>query len=420
MKEIKILLVSAIIILAGSFGFAQVTIQNSGTQDLLRSIVNVPGDANQLWLCATQKVLHSTNAGENWETFVLDFTDIPEPGDNNSLSNKIYCGAFHDAYNGMFGGDRSLFKYDNGVFINLSEEIGFLNITSINYLSANKIIISGYDIYGKILLSEDGGDSWDIIFTFPSRSYLLGGDFYGESGIIVGSRKVGTGFLGLSIQTTDGGDSWNTTYLSSGQLRHVEMINENVAIASANSGIVPLVKTTNSGNSWNNLPAYGGVIGLNVTSENEIFTTHNNWQVTTSVDSGNNWEVIFGPDNTDQNILFYDIYMNDDYVWATGWYGTILRWDVPSYKSMMYGSAMNIQDINNSNINIYPNPAIDMININEDISDIKIYDITGKVVFESNKNETTKSIDISSFKQGTYIVSMNKNSEITKEMLIKK
>ena len=59
----------------------------------------------------------------------------------------------------------------------------------------------------------------------------------------------------------------------------------------------------------------------------------------------------------------------------------------------------------NNNINLYPNPAIDMINLqeDEDVSQIELYNIVGKKIrtFQHSKGQ---SHDVSDFNKGIYLV----------------
>ncbi|TLG99043.1 T9SS type A sorting domain-containing protein [Bizionia argentinensis JUB59] len=74
---------------------------------------------------------------------------------------------------------------------------------------------------------------------------------------------------------------------------------------------------------------------------------------------------------------------------------------------------MSAVDDNMVELKIYPNPASDFFNIKSlnQVVDLEIYDITGKLVKQLN-NTSEKQINISNLKQGVYIVkisSQNKN-----------
>ena len=68
---------------------------------------------------------------------------------------------------------------------------------------------------------------------------------------------------------------------------------------------------------------------------------------------------------------------------------------------------------------IYPNPTSNVINIQGDISDLKviIYDILGKVLMQAEAQER---IDISFLKKGTYFLSLTNNLTNSTYKIIKK
>jgi hypothetical protein len=67
---------------------------------------------------------------------------------------------------------------------------------------------------------------------------------------------------------------------------------------------------------------------------------------------------------------------------------------------------------------IYPNPTSNVINIQGDISDLKviIYDILGKVLMQGEAQER---IDISFLNKGTYFISFTNNSVTSTHKIIK-
>lgn len=67
----------------------------------------------------------------------------------------------------------------------------------------------------------------------------------------------------------------------------------------------------------------------------------------------------------------------------------------------------NISEINNSNINIYPNPALNKqfsVNSKTQIKNIKIITLTGKVIYSKKVNDTEIDINLSEFPSGIYFV----------------
>jgi len=85
-------------------------------------------------------------------------------------------------------------------------------------------------------------------------------------------------------------------------------------------------------------------------------------------------------------------------------------------------------EVNNSFVKVFPNPASTIINVNVESSfvgesNIKIIDITGKVVASENVNltngENVKSFDISSFKPGVYAINVMVDGKVQVNKFVK-
>jgi hypothetical protein len=82
---------------------------------------------------------------------------------------------------------------------------------------------------------------------------------------------------------------------------------------------------------------------------------------------------------------------------------------------------LSVTDLSKTQINIFPNPTSDFINIKSDemIKSIKIYDITGSLIKIEKTSDKTSKIDISSFLKGIYIISIETKSGIETKKIIK-
>ncbi|WP_379968051.1 T9SS type A sorting domain-containing protein [Epilithonimonas sp. UC225_85] len=80
-----------------------------------------------------------------------------------------------------------------------------------------------------------------------------------------------------------------------------------------------------------------------------------------------------------------------------------------------------VNDMSKIQINIFPNPTSDFINIKSDevINSIKIYDIKGSLIKTENNSDKAFKIDISSFAKGNYIISIETKSGIETKKFIK-
>lgn len=81
----------------------------------------------------------------------------------------------------------------------------------------------------------------------------------------------------------------------------------------------------------------------------------------------------------------------------------------------------NINNVNNTNVTIYPNPATDYIIINSDLDnfDVEISDITGRIVISENIDNNS-SINTSNLCAGIYNVSVISNKSVSSYKIIVK
>ena len=75
----------------------------------------------------------------------------------------------------------------------------------------------------------------------------------------------------------------------------------------------------------------------------------------------------------------------------------------------------------NSGITIYPNPLNDFVNINakENIENIIIYDVSGKIVKTFQVNATQTQLNLSSLANGFYFMKISSNTGFKLEKIIK-
>lgn len=82
------------------------------------------------------------------------------------------------------------------------------------------------------------------------------------------------------------------------------------------------------------------------------------------------------------------------------------------------GPALSVNDVLYKPISIFPNPVKDILNLSEEVSNVRIVDISGKVVKQISTSE--KSINISKLTKGNYIMTATtKTGETIKKKFIK-
>lgn len=103
-----------------------------------------------------------------------------------------------------------------------------------------------------------------------------------------------------------------------------------------------------------------------------------------------------------------------------------------TYKNSSYGniairmiiddSAMGVDDIKKIDIQFYPNPVVDFVNIinEEPIQSVNIFDISGKMVYTSKENAKAVKLDLSGLISGTYVINAVTEKGVKTFKIIKK
>jgi hypothetical protein len=100
--------------------------------------------------------------------------------------------------------------------------------------------------------------------------------------------------------------------------------------------------------------------------------------------------------------------------------------DHPEYICLIWGSdcSNNVNSIDASYFAIFPNPTkgIFQLNLNNPkvkVNEVKIYNITGELVFNDNSYSNNKTYDVSGYTKGIYLISIiTDNNSITKKLTV--
>ena len=81
---------------------------------------------------------------------------------------------------------------------------------------------------------------------------------------------------------------------------------------------------------------------------------------------------------------------------------------------------LNTSELEQDNISVFPNPTIDILNINSKhkFQKYEVFDLSGKILKKSVLHNST--IDLSSFSSGNYIISLISNNKIKTVKILKK
>ena len=119
--------------------------------------------------------------------------------------------------------------------------------------------------------------------------------------------------------------------------------------------------------------------------------------------------------NFDRVVIFFDIQTDKPADESTD------TFDIDDVKFGSYAVLSSRHFEKLTNVNLYPNPSSDFININsaDTIQEYSIYDLTGRVVKNSNPNSNNFIIDITALNKGVYLVKLNSGDKTGSIKLIK-
>jgi photosystem II stability/assembly factor-like uncharacterized protein len=202
---------------------------------------------------------------------------------------------------------------------------------------------------GEIIRTTNGGQNWNrvlldsnlrpknIHFTDNNTGYVVGGS-YSSMGYFFKTTNTGQNWSQL-------GDSVNT------HLFNIQFVSPSTAFAGGTSGVL---KTTDTGNTWERVLSYSGSIGYHCQvyfiNQNTGFLAGDTADIYKTTNSGMNWSLYDLP-----YIQFYDIkFINDNTGYICGDSGTY-------YKTTNQGalwSKVNIGITQNLFSMFFPNPTI--------------------------------------------------------------
>ncbi|RAI95053.1 YCF48-related protein [Algoriphagus yeomjeoni] len=127
----------------------------------------------------------------------------------------------------------------------------------------------------------------------------------------------------LIIKTTDGGATWNELPVSyDGKLFDVAFWDENIGVAVGENGLI--LRTQDAGNTWDILPSGSTqtLKNLEISSEDKILAVSDAGEILFSVDKGNTWTQKSSGTNQSLNDITF---INPDTAFIAGGQGRILR-----------------------------------------------------------------------------------------------
>ena len=275
-------------------------------------------------------------------------------------------------------------------------------------------------LYGdfKIYKTTNGGTNWDVINGITNP---VGGFYYfvdALNGWMFGASASTTGSNTDILHTTNGGLSWTTQATNVGSVKAIYFSDVLHGWIVGRNAL--LMKTVDGGANWttltntnqNQAAQFRSVYALNANVcyfGSSVSGTSGEYILKTT-NGGNFWTPIQVPFQYSAfNVVFWD----ENNGWVSGDYGEIAHYSnntgIPNPLS------------NGKSVSVYPNPAVDFIDIKSEseISNAKIYDISGNCVLDKSLEDGNKII-VRELPAGIYFIKLPDLDKSKYIMFIKK
>ena len=251
----------------------------------------------------------SIDNGENWEKINLPDSGTEKPNlkfVNAGLNGIILLGTWDQKIYKSTDMGKNWVKRYPAISNNLSSYA--INFSSF-LINPDRLVIAGSYTNG-VFVSTDWGDSWEHKSTDSLKVYCL---LNYKGYIYAGSEK------GMIFRSQDTAKTWTPLNVN----RKRESVHNIVADSRGNLYAATfaddLYKSTNNGETWNELDISGDVKNLIIDSDDNIYVGTNGDGILKSVDNGMNWtEINTGLEN--ENVTAISV-NSKDYVFAGTSYG---------------------------------------------------------------------------------------------------
>lgn len=287
-----------------------------------------------------------------------------------------------------------------------SNDFNGYSFTEVEFFSSDTGFVGGD---GGLLRTMNGGQSFSQL-PLPLNTFTITELYCTSNKLLLAGRKLldnnSSTYLYTINTSNDLGNSWNEVYadtmsnangINNRQINCIQFITENIGYAVGGNGLY--LKTTDGGQTWeeNFISPYSNLTTVWFTSTN-VGYINNVGGIFKTTDGGVNWNA----QNISPPMVISQIqFANDSVGYALGANGL--------YKTINSGESQVtsiIETILEESINVYPNPAKDVLQIdisnNIEIANIELFDLSGKKVKKYSSND--RNLNISGLSAGTYFL----------------
>ncbi|MFA5781696.1 MAG: YCF48-related protein, partial [Bacteroidales bacterium] len=260
---------------------------------------------------------------------------------------------------------------------------------------------------GKIFKTVNQGSNWTELTTGTTDDI---------TSIHFPSATVGYATLSYSdklLKTINGGTSWSQINID--QLREVNHVYfTDISTGYLACGNSTILKTSNGGNSWTSF-SFGTndmFYTIEFTSAQNGYAAGAGGTIAQTTNAGTTWTTVLSGLGTVNNLLYSMDFPNAD----TGYVATLFGGPGIILRTTNGGGINSIDESKeNSDFNIYPNPASDVfcITANNSLNGLTYYiiDQLGRVVLSGKLTENTINVDINQLAVGVYLFQLGKQKK---------
>ncbi len=351
----------------------------------------------------------TTNSGQTWSASKL----MPKSGSfgmgaigYSNDGNTIFASNWKQIHKSIDGGNTFTLVTDT------------LKYEARCYAAKGNFIAFGFTACA-IAYSKDGGITW-VEKRIKSVSSAI------RSIHIISNNVVLVSTASSAFYTKDGGDTW-TEYVrpaNAGTLSSFAFtgVDENNWFITFTDGKQYLFKTTDGGNTWDDLITNWGGINLPLrhlyaTTDGKLFGAllfepNRAARYKYSLDAGQTWILDSLDASTVSEIVGFRQSGSALYALAQQITTPVIR---KIYALDLGGGATSVNDVNRQQVSlkIYPNPASSFINVesDEEMQSIQVADVTGRIIIaENNLSTLTTQRSTAELATGSYFIHIKTTS----------
>jgi photosystem II stability/assembly factor-like uncharacterized protein len=348
------------------------------------------------WAATTWgNIFASNDGGETWKIITK------EP------IGHIRAIYFIDKLNGWScGNSKSINKTTDGGITWTAIEADSIPFTMMSFKFITKELGYAVSLSGNFYKSTNSGLSWTKQVYIAYGIYDM--DFIDDKNGWVAGNDESIYF------TSNGGENWKIKHFKAGYTNYfgIDAYNENRIFAVGQDPSALLTSSTDGGNNWlsNNKGLEDYLGDVKFIDSNHVLVIGNSGEI---FKSDMNLNKVYYNSGTGDPLTSIAV-IDSENMWVTGWNSTILKY---------YSTTEIIESRTEDKVQIFPNPANNLLNIKLDcdyvLCSMRIYDIMGFEVFNTQIVGNYYKIDIENLNSGIYTIRIIIGEDIIIKKFIK-